>query len=215
MIIITKDNISNYLTDHDINIIDININKKMLFCGLNIFIFNKFGEFLLCNKKYYYITYNNGCCYKIIIINNNNYNDIKIYIQYKNYDKICYYIIKNISIVYIYQNNNINIDYNYTNKSIEYYLNYNNNYKLIEIGTKTKKIFLDYKINYYYIYYSSDYYNYYSLYYYYNYFLFIMKICKYKFNIKRNIIHKLNLNNIINLLFFVYINLIILFKFNL
>jgi len=36
MRIITKDNISNYLTDQDINIIDKNINKCYYFVGLRL-----------------------------------------------------------------------------------------------------------------------------------------------------------------------------------
>jgi len=200
MIIITNDNISNYLTDQDINIIDNYINKKIYFMGLNTLIKykkdkkfkkikNHFKKFIMIyNHKYYFISYNDNIYNDIIIIiNNNNYNDIKIYIKYKSKDK--YSIINNdISVFYFFYTNKKIIIYKY--KFIEYYFNFN--YKLIEIGTKVKKIFL----NYYYIYYK----NYSSLYYYNNYFLFILKTYK-----NRNYTRiKSNLNNIIyNLLFFV------------
>jgi len=199
MIIITKDNISNYLTDHDINIIDTNINKKMYFIGLNELIKdNKDNNCkIIYNHKYYFISYNyNNYNDTIIIINNDNYNDIKIYIKYINTGWDIFNIIKNIDInFYCYYINRKIINYN-KNKIIEY--NYNYNYKLIKIDTKIKKIFL----NYYYIYYNcNNYYNNYtSLYYYNNYFLFILKIYKNRYYIK--IKSNLN-NNINNLLFFV------------
>ena len=202
--IITKDNISNYLTDQDINIIDKNINKKIYFSGLNGLIKdNKYKKDkkdkkdkkckIIYSQKYYFISilyinhyYNN----KIILINNNNFNDIKIFIEYTNKDWDYFNIIKNIDIIFYSYNNKKIIKYKY--KTIEY--NYKYNYKLIQIGTKVKKIFL----NYYYIYYN----NYTSLYYYNNYFLFILKTYKNRHytEIKSN----LN-NNINNLLFFVYI----------
>jgi len=190
MIIITKDNISNYLTDQDINIIDKNINKCYYFEGLNILTKDKKCK-IIYNQKYYFISYINTWYRDIIyIINNNNFNDITIYIKYKNTDK--YNIINKhnlkISVVYLFSINKKTISYN--NKTISYY--YNNNYKCIIIGNKVKKIFL----NYYYIYY----YNYTSLYYYNNYFLFILKISKYKIYLRIN--SNLN-NNINNLLFFV------------
>jgi len=197
MIIITKDNISNYLTNQDINIIDKNINKKMYFNGLNELIkdnkYNKDKKDKKCkiiyNQKYYFISYNDhNYNDKIIIINNDNYNDIKIYIKYINTGWDYFNISKNIDIIfYCYTNTKI-IKYKY--KTIQY--NYKYNYKLIQIGTKIKKIFL----NYYYIYYN----NYTSLYYYNNYLLLILK--PYKNRHYTEI--KSNLNNIIyNLLFFV------------
>jgi len=196
MIIITKDNISNYLTNQDINIIDKNINKRMLFSGLNELIKdikdNKDNNCkIIYNHKYYFISilYIYYHCYnKIIIINKNNFNDIKIYIKFDK-DWGYFNMIKNID-VYFYCYTNTKI-INYYYKTIAYYTNY----KIIKIGTKVKKIFL----NYYYIYYK----NYSSLYYYNNYLLLILKTYKY-----RNYIRiKSNLNNIIyNLLFFVYIN---------
>ena len=203
MIIITKDNISNYLTEKDINIIDKNINKKMYFSGLNELI--KYKKYKKCkkykkskkckiiyNQKYYFISYNDhNYNDKIILINNNNFNDIKIFIDYKNKDWDYFNIIKNIDITFYSYTNTKIIKYNY--KTIEY--NYEYNYKLIKIGIKVKKIFL----NYYYIYNN---FNNYSLYYYYycNNFLFILKIFEYR-NYTRI---KYNLNIIIyNLLLFV------------
>ena len=204
MIIITKDNISNYLTDQDINIIDKNINKKIYFSGLNGLIKdNKYKKDkkdkkdkkckIIYSQKYYFISilyinhyYNN----QIILINNNNFNDIIIYIKYINKDWYCFNIIKNIDIFFYCYNNRKIIDCK--NKIIEY----NYNYKLIQMCTKAKKIFL----NYYYIYYNYN--NYYALYYSNNYFLFILKISKYRNYIR--IKYNLN-NNINNLLFFVYI----------
>ena len=191
MIIITKDNISNYLTDQDINIIDKNINKCYYFRGLNELIKDTNNK-IIYNHKYYFISYiNNWVSDLIYIINNNNYNDINIYIKYNNKDK--YNIINKhnlqISVLYLFRYNKKTISYN--NKNISYF--YNNNYKIIKMDNKVKKIFLNY-----YIYYN----NYSSLYYYNNYFLFILKTSKYKnyLRIKSN----LN-NNINNLLFFVYI----------
>jgi hypothetical protein len=140
MRIITKDNISNYLTDQDINIIDKNINKKIYFSGLNGLIKDKTWKKckIIYNQKYYFISYNDHNYYdKIILINNNNFNDIKIFIEYKNKDWDYFNIIKNIDIYfYCYTNTKI-IEYKY--KTIAYYYKYN--YKLIEIGTKVKKIF--------------------------------------------------------------------------
>jgi len=196
MIIITKDNISNYFTDQDINIIDKNINKKKYFTGLNELIKDKDNKYKKCkiiyNHKYYFISilyinhhyYNN----QIILINNNNFNDIKIYIKYINTGWDYFNISKNIDIIFYSYTNTKIIEYKY--KTIQY--NYKYNYTLIQIGTKIKKIYL----NYYYIYYN----NYTSLYYYNNYFLFILK--KYKNRHYTEV--KSNLNNIIyNLLFFV------------
>jgi len=203
MIIITKDNITKYLTDQDINIIDININKKIYFSGLNELIKdikdnkdNKDNKDkntkIIYNHKYYFISilyinhYYNDI---IIIINNNNFNDIKIFIEYKNKGWNYINIIKNIDIFFYSYSNTKFIKYKY--KTIEY--NYKYNYKLIKIGTKVKKIFL----NYYCIYYN----NYSSYYYYNNYLLFILKTYKNRHYIEI----KSNLNNIIyNLLFFVY-----------
>jgi len=191
MIIITKDNISNYLTEQDINIIDKNIKNEILFFSLNELIKDTKCK-IIYNYKYYFISYNDHRYNDIIIIINNNLNDSIIYFKYKNKDK--YSIINKhnliIFVVYLFSDNKKEINYN--NKTITYY--YNNNYKLIKIGTKVKKIFL----NYYYIYYG----NYSSLYYYNNYFLLILKTYKYRFYIRI----KSNLNNSINnLFFFVYI----------
>ena len=190
MIIITKDNISNYLTDQDINIIDKNINKCYYFRGLNELIKDTNNK-IIYNHKYYFISYiNNWVSDLIYIINNNNYNDINIYIKYKNKYLNYFNIIKNIDIFFYCNTNKKIINYKY--KIIEYY--YNCNCKIIRIGTKVKKIFLKY----YYIYYSN--YSPYYYYYYNNYLLFILKISKYR-NYTRI---KYNLNNIIyNLLFFV------------
>ena len=192
---ITNNNIYNYLTEKDINIIDKNINKYIsFFCGVIKFIKGMYGKVILYNQKYYFISEIIGNI-EIIIINNNNYNDIKIYTKYptKNW--------------YIKYNNYVNIDYIfsinvkriwYNNKTIEY--NYNYNYKLIKIGNISKKIFIMYN---YYIYYNSIN-NFTLLYYYNNYFLFILKKTQFRY-IYFDII-KVNLNNIIiNLLFFVYI----------
>ena len=105
MIIITKDNISNYLTDQDINIIDKNINKCYYFRGLNELIKDTNNK-IIYNHKYYFISYiNNWSSYIIYIINNNNFNDINIYIKYKNKDWNYFNIIKNINIIFYFYTN--------------------------------------------------------------------------------------------------------------
>jgi len=196
MIIITKDDIYNYLTDQDLNKIDKNIKSKLYFYNLKESLNKSDAKLILYNQKYFYISYGFWFNYiKIIIINNNNYNDIKIYIKYPNNDRVFYDMMYNISVEHDFSINKKRIDYN--NTIIDYYLN--NNYKFIKKGHINKKILLKYKMNYYYYIY---YYNHTSLYYFNKYFVFILKKCRFRYII----IKKFNLNNIIiNLLFFVYI----------
>ena len=101
MIIITKDNISNYLTDKYINIIDKNI---ICFSGLNGIFKNKKNK-IIYNHKYYFIL--KSCIYNTYYTNtiiniNNNYNDIKIYTKYNGKEWNFFNIIKNIYVYFNY-----------------------------------------------------------------------------------------------------------------
>ena len=125
---------------------------------------NRSAKAQLYKQKYY--IYNQADYFKRIIIISNNFNDIKIHINYNNKDRTCYYITYNKTI-FVKNSFYPNFKYiDYINKNITYY--FNNNYKLIKIGYITKKILLNYKMNYYYYIY---YYNHTSLYYFNKYFV--------------------------------------------